>query len=202
MAEIVSGEDKAWEIIGGLSPEDVCRRTGAEFDDVAGTYRLSVFGMWFSLDPVNKEIVNLSPEGEVFLKRFRYFFVLSALWYLVKATDALPAGKLVKPSGMPGGDIFFRGTHVLPLDAVARTYAHGRQEFTERGLRYGGKIVEYGDAAIELHPFPKIPVTVILWLADDEWESRADILFDSSSLSHLPIDILWSVAMMAMLVFI
>jgi hypothetical protein len=201
MAEIISGEDKAWEIIAGLLPEDVCRRTGAEFDHATGAYRLPAFGTWFSVDPKKKEILNLSPEGEIFLKRLRYFFVLSVLWYLVKATDSKPTGNLVKPSGLPGGDIFFRGSHVLPLEAVAKKYAQDRGGFKDRGRNYGGKLVEYGDAAIEFPAFPKIPVTVILWLADEEWESRADLLFDSTALSHLPIDVLWSVAMMAVLVF-
>jgi hypothetical protein len=202
MAEVITGEDKAWEIIADLVPEDACRRTGAVFDDSSRTYRLEVFGTWFSLDAEKKEIVNLSPEGEIFLKRFRYFFVLSALWYMVKVTDAGPAGRLVKPSGMPGGDIFFRGTHVLPLEGVAKKYARDREGFRERGRAYGGREVAYGDIAVEFLPFPKIPVTVILWLADEEWEARADLLFDASSLQHLPIDILWSIAMMSVLLFL
>ena len=202
MAEIMSGEDKAWEIIAGLFPEDVCRRTGADFDDASRAYRLEVFGSWFSLDPQKKEITNLSPKGEIFLKRLRYFFVLSFLWYMVKATDACPTGKLIKPSSMPGGDIFFRGSHVLPLDGIAKKYAHDREGFRERGHAFGGREVSYGDAAVEFLPFPKIPVTVILWLADEEWDARADLLFDASALQHLPIDILWSVAMMSVLVFL
>ncbi len=202
MTDIISGEDKAWEILAGLSPEEVCRRTRAEYDAGAGAYRLQVFGAWFSLHPQKKEILSLSPEGDLFLTRLRYFFVLSILWYLVKAVDTPATGRLVKPAGMPGGDIFFRGTHVLPLDALARRFAHGRQEFTERGLRYGGSIAAYGDASVTLHPFPQIPVTVILWLADEEWDARADLLFDSSALSHLPIDVLWSIAMMTVLVFL
>jgi len=201
MTEIISGEDKAWEILAGLLPEDVCRRSGAAFDAVSGTYRLPVFGTWFSLDPKKKEIRNLSPEGEIFLKRLRYFFVLSVLWYLVKATDAMPTGKLVKPSGMTGGEIFFRGTHVLPLEALAEKYGSDRQAFMERGPRYGGTAAAYGDAAVTFHPFPRIPVTMILWLADEEWEARADLLFDSSAPSHLPIDVLWSIAMMAVLIY-
>lgn len=198
----MSGEEKAWEIIAGLFPEDVCRRTGAVFDEASRAYRLEVFGTWFSLDPQKKEIRNLAPEGEIFLKRLRYFFVLSVLWYMVKATDTGPTGKLIKPSGMPGGDIFFRGTHVLPLDGIAKKYAHDRAGFRERGHAFGGRDAAYGDAAVEFLPFPKIPVTVVLWLADEEWDARADLLFDASALQHLPIDILWSVAMMSVLVFL
>ena len=202
MAEIISGEDKAWEIITGLSAADVCRRTGAVFDDASLTYRLEAFGMLFSLDPQKKEILNLSPEGAIFLGRLRYFFVLSALWYMVKATDAGASGRLLKPSGMPGGDIFFRGSHVLPLDGIAKKYAHDGEGFRGRGAVYGGRMVSYGDVAVEFLPFPKIPVTVVLWLADEEWDARADILFDASALQHLPIDVLWSVAMMSVLVFL
>jgi hypothetical protein len=199
MAEIITGEDKAWEIIAGLSPEEACERTGAVFDGLSGTYRLQSFGIWFFLDPRKKEITASSEEGDIFLKRLRYFFVLSFLWYMVKATNAAPAGKLVKPSGLPGGDIFFRGTHVLPLDAIAKKYAHDREGFIGKGHVFGGREVSYGDAALEFLPFPRIPVTVILWLADEEWDARADLLFDASSLQHLPIDILWSVAMMTLL---
>lgn len=202
MTEIMSGEEKAWEIIAGLFPEDVCRRTGAVFDEASRAYRLEVFGTWFSLDPQKKEIRNLAPEGEIFLKRLRYFFVLSVLWYMVKAIDTGPTGKLIKPSGMPGGDIFFRGTHVLPLDGIAKKYAFDRAGFRERGHAFGGRDAAYGDAAVEFLPFPKIPVTVVLWLADEEWDARADLLFDASALQHLPIDILWSVAMMSVLVFL
>ncbi|MBI5633408.1 MAG: DUF3786 domain-containing protein [Nitrospirae bacterium] len=202
MAEIISGEDKAWEIIAGLLPEDVCMRTGAQYNDRSKLYTLPSFGTLFSLDPQKKIIMNLEPAGEIFLTRLRYFFVLSLLWYLVKASDAIPGGKLIKPSGMTGGDIFFRGSHVLPLDSIAKKYAHDRRGFRERGLSHGGKVVEYGDVAIELSPFSKVPVTVILWLADDEWEARADILFDSTAQNQLPIDLLWSVAMMSVLIFL
>jgi hypothetical protein len=202
MAEIISGEDKAWEILAGLLPDDVCRRTGALYNDRSKMYSLSAFGTLFSVDPEKKIILNLETAGEIFLARLHYFFVLSLLWYMVKASDVKPAGKLVKPSGMTGGDIFFRGSHVLPLESIARKYAHDRRAFRERGLLHAGRVVEYGDVAIELSPFPKVPVTVILWLADDEWEARADLLFDATALNHLPIDVLWSVAMMSVLIFL
>ncbi len=128
--------------------------------------------------------------------------MLSLLWYVIKASDVMPCNKLVKPAGMSGGDIFFRGSHVLPLESIAKKYAHNRRSFRERGLLHGGRVVEYGDAAIELSPFPKVPVTVILWLADEEWDARADLLFDSTASNHLPIDLLWSVAMMSVLIFL
>lgn len=202
MTNIIPGEDRAWEILSGIDPDVVCKRAGVAIVENGKVYKARSFGQPFSVDIENKEILSLDKEGEIFLGRLGYFFRLSLLWYLVKATDTEPSGKLVKPSSMTGGDIFFRGTHVLPLDAVAKKYAGDGKGFVERGILMGGNEVRYGDAAVELYPFPKIPVTLILWLEDDEWPARADILFDSTAPLQLPIDILWSVAMMSVLVFL
>ena len=202
MTNIIPGEDKAWEILSGIAPEDVCKRAGVDIEENGKVYKVRSFGQIFSVNIEKKEIQSLDKEGEIFLGRLGYFFRLSLLWYLVKATDKEPSGKLVKPSSMTGGDIFFRGTHVLPLDAVAKKYARDKKGFIERGIMTGGKEVKYGNAAVELYPLPKIPFTLILWLEDEEWPSRADLLFDSTASLHLPIDILWSVAMMSVLLFL
>ncbi len=202
MSNLVSGEDRAWEGLSKIKPDDVCRRTGADFDSKSRIYSLKSFGKGFSVDIEKKEILTLDKEGELFLGRLSYFFRISILWYLLNAKDIQPSGELVKPSTLSGGDIFFRGTHVLPLDAVAKKYANDRVGFTERGIEMGGKEVKYGDAALELYAFPKIPVTLILWLEDEEWESRVDLLFDSTVSLHLPLDIIWSVAMMSTLILL
>jgi hypothetical protein len=57
-----------------------------------------------------------------------------------------------------------------------------------------------GDASLELHPFPRVPAVLVLWLKDEEFPARADLLFDSTCILQVPIDILWSIAMMTVLV--
>jgi hypothetical protein len=47
---------------------------------------------------------------------------------------------------------------------------------------------------------PRIPVTLILWLKDEEFHPRADLLLDSTCELQLPLDIIWSIAMMSVLV--
>nr|NIP92808.1 DUF3786 domain-containing protein [Akkermansiaceae bacterium] len=66
-----------------------------------------------------------------------------------------------------------------------------------RGLDLGGWALSFGDASVELLPLPRIPVSLILWKGDDEFPSRADLLFDSSCEMHLPLDIIWSAAMLS-----
>ncbi len=47
-----------------------------------------------------------------------------------------------------------------------------------------------------------MPVTLILWLGDEEFPPRADLLLDSSCEIHLPLDIIWSVAMLTVLMML
>jgi hypothetical protein len=199
MAITDAGENKAWELLASGDPDLVCARAGVDFDPCDGAYRVPSFGLTFTVNPAERLIINREPQGEAFLKRYAYFFRLSVLWYLVKAAPARPSGNLVKPAGLPGGEIFFKGSHVLPLDALAAKYATRPEAFLAAGAALGGTPAAYGAAAVVLSPLPKVPTTVLLWTEDDEFPARADLLFDATCSQHLPLDILWSVAMMSIL---
>jgi hypothetical protein len=197
MAITDTGENKAWELLAASDPAGVCARAGVDFNPGDGAYRVPSFGREFTVDPAERLILGREPGGEVFLTRYVSLFRLSLLWYLLKATAARPSGKLVKPAGLPGGDIFLKGSHVLPLDALAVKYATQPEAFLAAGAALGGTPAAYGNAAVVLSPLPKVPATVLLWTADDEFPARADLLFDATCSQHLPVDILWSVAMMS-----
>ncbi len=196
-----TGEEKAWEKLKSLNPSDVCKKSDA-YCDVKGDYILKSFGMDFLISLRKSEVKNLSPVGESLMQRYSYFFNLSALCYLINAKNIPLTGKLIKSTEVKGGAMFFRGTHVLPLDKIAEKYGADKTGFIEKGKCLNGKILNYGDASVELLPLPRIPVTLILWLSDDEFPARADLLFDSSCERHLPLDILWSVAMLSTLVML
>jgi hypothetical protein len=191
------GENRAWVLLAAANPALVCARSGAAFDAAAGCYRVPSFGRLFSVHPGQRRVASLGPEGEVLLKHEGLFFPLTLLWYLVRATGDLPGGTLVNPARLPGGDLFARGTHVLPLDALAARYATRPEAFLAAGAALGGRPVPCGDAAVELPALPKVPVTLLLWTADDEFPARADLLFDATAPRHLPTDVLWAVAMLS-----
>ena len=189
------GELKAWEILKTLDPDDVCKRAGVQYNPATQGYTLHSMGRDFLLT-LNDEQTS---GDDLFLKRLGYFFKLSALCYLNSAIDIQPTGRLIKPSDLKGGQLFFRGSHVLPLDGLAAKYATNSENFLMKGADLGARTEEYGDAALRLLPFPRIPVSLILWKQDEEFPARADLLFDSSSEMQAPLDILWSVAMMTVL---
>ncbi len=198
-----SGEEKAWNILSSLDPYDICKRTSVRCDVSKGCYIVRSLCFDFCVMPSKKLIkCNNSSQGEIIIKKYGYFFSHSCLWYLIYAKDIPLSGKLIRPSDLKNGSLFFRGSHTLPLGSLAKKYSKNKKDFLHRGKELCANVKHYGDASIELLPFPRIPVTIILWEEDEEFPSRADLLFDSTSEMHLPIDIIWSIAMLSVLVML
>ncbi len=196
------GEEKTWETLAALDPEEVCRRTDASYDASSGLYLLKSFSRDFSVSPGKKKIESLSEGGEILVQRLGYFFRLSVIGYLVISKDITPTGRLVNPLNMKSGQHFFRGSHTLPLDRMAEKYARDSDGFLKKGEEFGGERLGHGDASLKLLPLSRVPVVPILWLADEEFPARADLLFDSACEVQLPVDVIWAIAMLSVLVML
>ncbi|MGE5172279.1 MAG: DUF3786 domain-containing protein [Betaproteobacteria bacterium] len=193
------GEDKAWEILAELNPDAVCRAAAVAYDAAAAAYMIRSFGMDFAVSVREKTMTSSADGSNVLLQKLGYFFRLSLLWYLVSVKDVACTGRLVKLEHIRGGDIFTKGSHILPLEKVAEKYGKDKDGYEERGKRLGAELVMMGDVSLRLLPLPRIPVILTLWLEDEEFPARVDLLFDSTCDLQLPTDIVWSVAMMTVL---
>jgi hypothetical protein len=197
----VWGEAKAWEMLAALRPLDVCSGCGAVYDEASRSYSMRSFGVDFTVSPGERSITSSDPRSKMFLERYKDFFRLALLWYMTSAKDIPATGRLIRPLDVKGGQRFFSGTHLLPLDRVEVRFGSDKMAFIERGLRFGAEIARMGDAAVRLYPLPRVPVTVILWLQDEEYPARATLFFDSTVDFQISLsDIVWSVAMLATLV--
>jgi hypothetical protein len=189
----------AWSTLAGLDPMDVGRRSLSVFDPSTGAHIVSVFSQPVTVTPGQRTISGAFPDCELILKKMAYFSRLSILHYLIGAQELPLSERLVKPSDLKVGAIYFTGSHVLPLDALAARYARDTEGFLAQGERFGGERQAFGDSAVRLLPFPRLPLTVVLWREDDEFPARAELLFDATCERHVPPDILWSIAMLSVL---
>ncbi len=130
---ITPGEEKAWEILSGLEPSVVCRNAAAIYDEANNYYIVRSFCYDFIVKPEGRIILNNSQQGEILLKKYPYFFIHSCLWHLIHAKDIPLTGRLIKPADVKGGDLFFRGSLILPLDGLAKRYGKDRQSFLKKG---------------------------------------------------------------------
>lgn len=190
--DIGSGEEKAWRELSAADPETVARRSLARYDAPSGVYTLSVFGEDYAVSAAARAITNLSNPA----RPPEYLLSLSIPIYLTHARPIQPSGELVKE--FTGGEIFFRGSHVLPMEEVAKRYGRDGEGFLNAGMaELGGAHVRLGDTAFTFSPFPRVSMTMILWLGDDEFPARASLLFDGNADRQVPMDVLWAVALLA-----
>jgi hypothetical protein len=203
MAEnVLSGDQMAWAQIVDQEPGLICKRAQVRHNFTSNKYTLISFGQEIQVDPSNYKISSHTPAGEQLLHGFGYFFDLAILWYIGSAKNIPLSGRLVSPSSLSGGEIFQRGTHVLPLDRLAARYGNDLESFYKKGLELGGQQLKHGDASLRLYPFPRVPVTYILWQEDEEFPARVDMFFDTTSEQHLPTDVIWSTAMTSVLILL
>jgi len=199
---VLSGDQMAWSLVAESEPGTICRQADVQYDFTANRFTMQSFGQEILVDVCNFTISSPTPIGELLLHRLGYFFDLACLWYLGKARNKPLSGRLVSPASLSGGEIFQKGTHVLPLDKIADRYGKDPDGFYARGAELGARPLEHGDAALLLHPFPRVPATMILWQADDEFPARVDLFFDATCEQHLTADVIWSTAMTTVLIML
>ncbi len=189
-----SGEEKAWDLLSTAVPDEVCRNALVSFDNSSGLYTVKSFGMDFFVSPQQRRVFSNNPLSSVILDIKEYFFELSIVWYLISAKNTSISGKWVKPVNVKGGQIFFMGTHQLPLDRLAEQYGQDSDGFVKKAKIFGSEDCNHADACVLLHPFPKIPVQLLLWLEDEEFPPRIDLMLDFTCDIHLPTDVIWSIS--------
>ncbi|OFW59192.1 MAG: hypothetical protein A2133_00350 [Actinobacteria bacterium RBG_16_64_13] len=196
------GIEQAWTLLAACDPQDVCERAEAEYSPEEGSFTLRVLGFPVVVDVAARAIKLSEQDAEFVLTKLAYFSRLSVLYYLLSSQKLEPTGQLVKPSELKAGQIYLKGSHLLPLDQIAVRFSCDPEGFQAQAARFGGQPRPYGDRAAELRPFPRVPITLILWVEDDEFPARSYLLFDETCECQLPPDILWSVAMLCALVML
>jgi len=107
------------------------------------------------------------------------------LHYLCGATGLPPAGRLVSFKELPGGFLYagpFAGRALQPL---VRAFGTEGGALLEAGAALGGRPVNLGDVAVEVPALPLVPLTMVVWLGDEEFPAGGNILFDATAAVHL-----------------
>jgi hypothetical protein len=171
-------------------PPEVTKRTGALYDEQTGSYEIHIWGNGYEVQPRQCRITPRSKGSRVY-RDYLYLFILH---YLMKAKEIPVSGQWVSEKDIPGGAGFFRGPHALPTHLVAHTFGNDPAGFLDVGKKLGGTPLPMADAAVSFEITPRIPVAVLLWQADEEFESQANLLFDRTISRHLPLDIIYALA--------
>ncbi len=181
-----------WDGLRAADPESICDNALVEYDPENDFYTVPFLGVPLRVFPEDEAVQ--APEHIAYPGNdFELKLVL--LHYLLEAEDIDFSRKWISEKDIPSGETFFRGPHRLPIDDLLRVFGSDLDLFQAASERLGGGAAELGDIAYRFWVLPRIPVLVILWEGDDEFEPAIHILFDGTVDSHLKaLDTIWALA--------
>ena len=182
-----------WQQLAELDPELTAKRAKCRYTADRGQYVLSFLNKEYVIDVGGHKIFPHDHQQQ----EVGFLEQLCLLAYLIGAKDLPLADKLVRPESLPGGQFFFRGFHSLPTKKLETAFGQCPERLCEIAERFGAERCEFGDASIKLYLLPRIPVTIVIWTADDQFQARASVLFDRTAADHLLLDALLTAANLA-----
>lgn len=189
--------DIGWNLVAERGTVEMCRGADAIYNAERQEYTLLSFGKPVRFNLATRTVDCSALYASEFPEHIEEHLVPALLWYLAKAQELSLAGELIPAAEIPGGQIFVKGTHVLPLCELARAFDGKLDTFLARGRTLGGQPLLWGDASVQLYPVPRVPVALVCWAGDEDFPFKTSVLFDRSCSLQLPTDMLWSLAMAA-----
>ncbi len=110
-------------------------------------------------------------------------------YHLATSDGTEPAGKWISFADLPDGRFYCGTWRGYTGRALAGKYGSDVGSVRAAAESLGAEPVDLpGDVAVRLRVFPRVPVAFVYWAGDDEFEARADFLFDAEAGSHCSTD--------------
>ena len=173
-----------WEDLEKCAPVDLCPRSLAVLQPDR-TLLIRILDKDVIIDVENRSLYEL--DGHEKKKINHPFWELILLVYLNSVSTTPFANEMINHSQLKDA-IFFQGSHELPKGTLLDKFGSDFKAFETAAQKIGGSALPGSDNGFRFTVFPRIPLYIMLWAKDWEFEGRISILFDRSIDFHLPAD--------------
>jgi hypothetical protein len=172
----------AGEQLGRVDIEEQCRKSGARHLVVNSQELIIVeyLNQSYQVTFPDIQISLVKDKAEVPIKER-----ILILHYLTQAKGTPIANKFIAFKELPEGASYFPTFSKRSIEPLVKHFGREPQRLIEAAERLNGRKVDYGDVAVTINGFSRVPVTLVLWRGDEEFPSRGNILFDASIPSYL-----------------
>lgn len=181
-----------WQDLRARSQAEILNQPGVRATSDGQSYEVGFLDSLYLVDPKSECISEISPNADRMLSQE---FQILLIRYLVAGNGGPLANREISEKDLPGGVTFFQGPHTLNVAPIEKRYGHDPDAFVARGQELGGVLVPFGDRAVRFFPFPLIPVTYVLWRADDEFPASVSVLFDASITKWFTLDMVFGLVL-------
>ncbi len=173
----------ACEQLAGIDDiEQQCRQSGAQY---LPSQKAII------IDYLDQSYQITFPEGEVSLTTGEEVPIrdkILILHYFIQAKGTPLSGKLITYKELPDGIIYFPVFSKRAIQPIVTFFGSEPEQLLKTAEILGGYKANYGDAAVTISAFSRVPVTIVLWQGDAEFAPQGSILFDSTISDYLTND--------------
>lgn len=108
------------------------------------------------------------------------------LHYFVSAKGTPIADKLVTFRELPEGKVYSPTFAKRTSQPLLDRFGKEPHLLLDAAEKLGGHRVDYGDTAVTINAFSRVPITIVLWRGDEEFAPQGNILFDATIADYLP----------------
>jgi len=178
--------ESARESASGIDPHAGARNCGLVYE---GSRREGTFAACFLNRPLRLEFPSFDGRFADTEEEVPEDIRALLAYHLATSDGAEPAGRWISFADLPDGRFYCSTWRGYTGRVLADTYDDDIDGVRTAGERIGGVPISIpGDVAVCLSVFPKVPVAFVYWAGDEEFEARADFLFDANAGSHCSTD--------------
>jgi hypothetical protein len=138
---------------------------------------------------LNRKYQVVFPDIDIFLSDRREPVALSdkilILHYLNRAKGTPLSNKFIAYKELQEGSAYFPSFFIRSIKPLVENFGENPELLLTAAEELGGYRAKLGDASVTIPAFSRVPVTLIVWGGDEEFQPNANILFDSTILDYL-----------------
>jgi hypothetical protein len=162
--------------------EQLCRKSDAEHQviDSQDVIVVRYLNRPYQITLPDVEISLVDSEEEVPLRER-----VLILHYLISAKGAPLTDKLITYKELPEGVVYFPTFSKRAIKPLVDYFGSEPRRLLNIAAMLGGRETDYGDVAVTIPAFSRVPVTLVLWRGDEEFPAAGSVMFDSTISDYL-----------------
>jgi hypothetical protein len=171
----------AREQLAGLDDiEKQCLRSGTEYRPTEKAVIISYLNQPYRLSLPDGEVSGMA-GGEVPLRD-----KILILHYFTRAKGTPLSNKMITYQELVEGINYYPTFFKRAIKPIVNHFGSEPEQLLKTAEILGGYQADYGDVAVTIHAFSRVPVTPVLWKGDKEFAPEGNIMFDSTIPDYLP----------------
>lgn len=163
--------------------EQQCRKSGAQYQviDSKKVIIIPYLGQLYLITLPHIEI-SLADSAEKVPIRDKVLI----LHYFTSAKGSPPANRLITFRELPEGSVYSPTFSKRAIKPLLDHFGNEPQLLIDAAKQLGGHKADYGDTAVTINAFSRVPITIVLWRGNDEFAPQGNVVFDATISDYLP----------------